>query len=82
MMLCRYFGLGFEIQVSLAFRGGYAPDISQTANTKTSDLGLNLTIFWLKIAVLTRYLQFLSPRIVKTANIKTVNNEADCMCNP
>jgi hypothetical protein len=36
----RLFNAKSEIQVSLAFRGGYVPSKLQTVNTKTGILGL------------------------------------------
>ena len=34
------FSIGFNLQISLAIRGGYVPDKSQTVNTKTNILRL------------------------------------------
>jgi hypothetical protein len=46
-----------NLQVSLAIRGGYVPEKSQTANTKTVILGL----IRLKLAVFPRYSRIILP---------------------
>jgi len=63
------------LQVSLAIRGGYVPEKSSTANTKTAILSLIYRLKMLRMTVFPCYSRFLSPWIVKTANTKPANNE-------
>ena len=56
------------MQVSLAIRRGYIPYKSQTANTKTSVLGLNWTENTCISSLFAVFSDFLSRQIIETAN--------------
>ena len=80
VMLVPYLEKLLYVQVSLVIRGGYVPYNSRTANTKTSIFGLFYTKNSSFHSLFAVFGDFLSLRIVKTANTKTANSKGRLYC--